>query len=227
MSFSHGIQISFRRLQLAVTVTLTPGTRIGPTHLSPMIPAHNITLPTCCWCRKCWWRSSLKYTQPFDQMSGLSRVVLVSSVNKTQLISNIMYFWAHLSYKILWLGIKKDSFQGAHMEAMVLMMQFLVVFCKCGSPAVVKIALLVCPGFPRNLPLILLKSHAVTISQWDRFFHGESYLKKCLTISTWWTKFSAMVWREEPLILFFMMIDFPSLLKPSLCLIVLRKKKSY
>lgn len=52
---------------------------------------------------------------------------------------------------------------GTRTEALVWRMLFLVVFSTGGSPAGVKIVLLVCAGFPRNLRLTFLK-FVVTIS---------------------------------------------------------------
>lgn len=137
--------------------------------------------------------------QPFARQS---RVTLLLSLKRTQLISNVIYFEPHSGPKALWRGVKGGSFKCSHIEAMFHRMQFLVVFGTWRSPESVKMSLLTCPSFPANLQPIFLQSLAVTVfeaSQSARFFLDEESSRNCLTVSIWRPNFTAMTWREASL----------------------------
>lgn len=112
----------------------------------PIIAAYNMTSPHCCWCCTRLWHSSSNQAQTFAQTSVSSRVILVSTVNITQLMSNIMYVLNHWSLIILWGG----SFRVSCTEAMDPGIWFQLIFSNGFACLFI---------FPTKLPVnIILKS---------------------------------------------------------------------
>lgn len=114
-----------------------------------------------------------------------------------------MCFSAHWSHKTMWRGVKRGSYRISRTEVTVSRMQYLVVFNTWGSLEVVKMSLLVYPGFPRNLRSVFLKSLAVTVLEAPlkyRFFLGKESFRNRLTLFTWRPNF-ARTWREMSLAL--------------------------
>ena len=85
-----------------------------------------------------WFLSPLK-SQPFSQLSWLSKVSRDSSVNSTCFISNFMYFFAHLTFIFSCFGDNGGFFSGLLNFQSVFRIRFRVVLGRSWSPEFSKI----------------------------------------------------------------------------------------